>query len=420
MGLGAGELLPGIGSQRGFALRIREGGAAMGHTILIVDDDPDVRDVLREGVFAGDDFRVLEARDGPDALTLLGQESPDLILLDLVLPGLSGMDVLVAFGSHGVQAPVIVMTEDRDLGPAVEAFRLGAADVVAKPLREAEVAAAADRVLERVRMRQERDALVAELRTANEQLSAQVTALTTLHDIGESVVALRDLESVFNRVLEAALAFTGADHAMLLLRDDRSDSLILRAGQNLPLAMLDRLGAAVRDELADLVLQSREPLVASGDGLRRFKAGRDRYAVAYVPLIVQTAAIGVLAVGNHQSARAFDQEHARLLKILASYAAMAIVSVRLSVMLDQRSRQLGQLQQELRAWQVQRREWFREGFAALYTPLEAAQSALIWLQQHAADLPAEVLSLHLTDVTVRVEAALSHLRSLEQPSAQAE
>ncbi|GIV82323.1 MAG: hypothetical protein KatS3mg051_1677 [Anaerolineae bacterium] len=117
----------------------------MGQTILIVDDDPDVRDLLREGVFAGDEYRVLEARDGPDALTLLGQEAPDLILLDLVLPGLSGMDVLVALASHGVQAPVIVMTEDRDLSAAVEAFRLGAADVVAKPLREAEVAAAADR-----------------------------------------------------------------------------------------------------------------------------------------------------------------------------------------------------------------------------------------------------------------------------------
>ncbi|GIV82322.1 MAG: hypothetical protein KatS3mg051_1676 [Anaerolineae bacterium] len=88
-------------------------------------------------------------------------------------------------------------------------------------------------------MRHERDALVSELQAANEQLSAQVTALSTLHDIGESVVALRDLESVFNRVLEAALALTHADHAMLLLRDDRSDSLILRAGQNLPLAMLD-------------------------------------------------------------------------------------------------------------------------------------------------------------------------------------
>ncbi len=392
----------------------------MGQTILIVDDDPDVRDLLREGVFAGDEYRVLEARDGPDALTLLGQEAPDLILLDLVLPGLSGMDVLVAFGSHGVQAPVIVMTEDRDLNAAVEAFRLGAADVVTKPLREAEVAAAADRVLERVRMRHERDALVSELQTANEQLSAQVTALSTLHDIGESVVALRDLESVFNRVLEAALALTGADHALLLLRDDRSDSLILRAGQNLPLAMLDRLGSAVRDELADLVMQSREPLVASGDGLRRFKAGRDRYAVAYIPLTVQSAAIGVLAVGNHQSARAFDQGHARLLKILASYAAMAIVSVRLSVMLDQRSRQLAQVQHELHAWQLQHREWFEQGFAALRPPLETAQSALIWLQQNAANLPVEVLTLHLTDVAVRVREALAHLRALEQPPAQAE
>lgn len=389
----------------------------MGHTILIVDDDPDVRDLLREGVFAGDEYRVLEARDGPDALTLLGQETPDLILLDLVLPGLSGMDVLVAFASHGVSAPVIVMAENRDPATTIEAFRLGAADVVAKPLRETEVAAAADRVLDQVRMRHERNSLVAELRTANEQLSAQVTALTTLHDIGESVVALRDLESVFNRVLEAAQALTDADHAMLLLRDDSSGTLVLRAGKNLPLAMLDRLGTAVHDELADLVLQSREPLVVSGDGLRRFKAGRDRYAVAYVPLIVQTAAIGVLAVGNHQSARAFDQAHARLLKILANYAAIAIVSVRLSVMLEQRTRQL---QQALRARQTESQERVRSVVQALHAPLETAQSALVWLEQHAPSLPAEVMALHLADVSARVGEALSHLRSLERPPAHSE
>jgi len=392
----------------------------MGHTILIVDDDPDVRDLLREGVFAGDEFRVLEARDGPDALTLLGQESPDLILLDLVLPGLSGMDVLVAFASHGVQAPVIVMTEDRDLAAAVEAFRLGAADVVAKPLREAEVVAAADRVLAQVNMRRERDALVDELRAANDRLSAQVSALTTLHDIGESVVALRDLESVFARVLEGALTLSGADHAMLLLRDDRSGSLVLRAGKNLPLAMLDRLGTAVRDELANLVMQSREPLVTSGDGLRRFKAGRDRYAVAYVPLNVQTSAIGVLAVGNHQSRRAFEQEHARLLQMLANYAAIAIVSVRLSVMLDQRTQQMHQAQQALRAQQAERHAWLQAALETLRPPLEIAQSALAWLEQNASTLPAEVLELHLADVSVRVGEALAHLRSLEQPSAPTE
>src|SRR5260221_8129179 len=79
--------------------------------ILIVDDDPDVRSLLRDEVLTGNRFQVFEAQDGPSGLEQVGQHNPDLIILDLVMPGLSGADFLVALNSHGYSGSIIVETK---------------------------------------------------------------------------------------------------------------------------------------------------------------------------------------------------------------------------------------------------------------------------------------------------------------------
>ncbi|MBI5961035.1 MAG: response regulator, partial [Chloroflexi bacterium] len=204
-------------------------------TILIVDDDPGTRTLLREQVFSSDTYRVFEAKDAPDALLMLRQNRPDLIVLDLQLPGLSGHDLLVAVQSQGYRGPLIAMAENTSPRSVIEAFRLGATDYVTRPLREAEVMAAVERGLADVRLRRERNTLVTRLQSTNQQLEVRVKQLMTLYEIGQSVTALSDMESMFSRALEAALTLSGADHAMLFLRDDKNGQLILWAGKNLPL-----------------------------------------------------------------------------------------------------------------------------------------------------------------------------------------
>ncbi len=215
--------------------------------ILIVDDDPEIRTLLREQVLFAPNFRVREAKDGPEALIATRQQPPDLIVLDLDLPGLSGRDMLVALRSQGYHGPLIILAESQNQRTAVETFRLGATDFVIKPIREAEALAAIERGLDDVRLRRQRDALVTRLQTANQQLEQRVRELTVLHDIGQTAAALNNLETLFRRVLESASALTGADQAYLLLRDEKSGQFILRAGQNLPLAMLDRMGEPIQD-----------------------------------------------------------------------------------------------------------------------------------------------------------------------------
>lgn len=92
--------------------------------LIIVDDHPVVRDGLR-GIFSGDDaFEVVgEAADGPEALVVAGRTSPDVVLLDLRMPGMSGAEVIRRLREHQPGVHVLVLTtfgDDADVVPAIE------------------------------------------------------------------------------------------------------------------------------------------------------------------------------------------------------------------------------------------------------------------------------------------------------------
>src|SRR4026207_950308 len=108
----------------------------MARTILVVDDEPTLRETIVEALEA-DGFRVLAAADGREALTTFRAERPDLVLLDLLLPELSGIEVTrIIRAESGV--PIVMLTaKDSELDKVV-GLELGADDYVTKPfsLRE--------------------------------------------------------------------------------------------------------------------------------------------------------------------------------------------------------------------------------------------------------------------------------------------
>ena len=98
------------------------------NTIAIIEDDVYIGDMLTE-VLGQEGYAVLRAYSGTEALYLLSQNKPDLILLDLMLPGLSGEDVL----THIEDIPVIVLSAKVDVQDKVNLLLGGAADYMTKP-----------------------------------------------------------------------------------------------------------------------------------------------------------------------------------------------------------------------------------------------------------------------------------------------
>jgi len=104
----------------------------MSTTILIVDDDP-VQRRLAEAAVRRFGFNARVVETGADALTVLKTEGVDVVLLDLVMPGLDGLGVLAEMRSSGLDTPVIVQTSNGSIDAVVNAMRAGAVDFVVKP-----------------------------------------------------------------------------------------------------------------------------------------------------------------------------------------------------------------------------------------------------------------------------------------------
>lgn len=118
-------------------------------TLLIADDEPAIRDVLRDFLSA-QGYAVVTAADGTEALAVAQEASPDLVLLDVMMPGLDGFEVIRHLRRNG-QTPVILLTARVAEIDRVTGLELGADDYVTKPFSLHEVAARVKAVLRRTR-----------------------------------------------------------------------------------------------------------------------------------------------------------------------------------------------------------------------------------------------------------------------------
>lgn len=301
--------------------------------ILIIDDSADIRSFLREAVLEPAGYMVLMAPDGQSGLERALTEHPDLIMLDVNMPRMTGLEVLEALKKEEVNIPVILMTFYGSESVAVQAFRLGVKDYIGKPFEVEEVLHAVERALSESRLQREKDLLLERLEATNKQLEQRVTEITTLYAVGQSVTSLLDLDKLLNRVVEAAVYIANADEGWLLLVDEDTQELYLRAAQGMGERQARGFRLKIEDSLVGSVVRTGEPLLATGrpETAERVKV-KTGYLVGsllYAPLKVKGRVIGVLGVANHTPSRRFGQDNLFRLTSLADYAAIAIENAQL-------------------------------------------------------------------------------------------
>lgn len=156
-------------------------------TLLIIDDD----DVVRASLAAYLDdsgFRVLQAQNGPQGLELFDAEQPDLVICDLRMPHMDGLELIRLITERQADLPVIVVSGAGVMSDAVEALRLGAADYLIKPLEDlAMLEHSVRRALDRSRLRLENRRYREQLETANRDLQASLHLLQEDQDAGRQV-----------------------------------------------------------------------------------------------------------------------------------------------------------------------------------------------------------------------------------------
>ena len=119
--------------------------------ILIVDDEEKILQTMK-GSLEDEDYEVLTAKDGQEAMDMVQAENPDLIFLDIWLPGMDGMEILKAIKEYNADLDVVLMTGHGTINTAIQAIKFGAFDFLEKPLSLDRILSIANSSLERKRV----------------------------------------------------------------------------------------------------------------------------------------------------------------------------------------------------------------------------------------------------------------------------
>jgi len=296
--------------------------------ILVVENDPDVSDLIARQALKPLGYQINVAADAATAIRLAVQAPPDLIIANLILPGLSGKDLLVALSSQGISVPFIVLANMGSEMDVIQAFRLGAADYISVPVREAEVVMAVERVLKQTREGRAREQLDRQLKQINAELQQRVRELTTIFTIGRAVISVTDQRVLFEKIVEGAVQVSEADMGWLSLRDEKTHAYNLSAHIHLPEGWAKKLNQPLDDGLGNLVALSAETLAINGEPLKQFKIDQIGKSAVVVPIKAQNEVIGLLAMVR-KADRPFEQGTQSLLEALADYASISLVNAQL-------------------------------------------------------------------------------------------
>lgn len=292
--------------------------------VLVVDDEPTIRDVLVD-FLEMEGFEVVAVPTAEDALECLDEVCPHAILLDLEMPGMTGIDLLQQLRLRDSQALPIMMTGYGTVETAIEAMKSGAYDYLIKPFKVDEVIGVIERGLEKRRLEAE---------------NVQLKELVDLYDASEKVGQRLEPDHIYDVLMEMMGAQSQAHAVSLWRRVPADEDLFERVrrwvDEDAPPkagALLDRVaaqcltptfteGAAQIVSPADLDLGNGEP-----------------FSLLTMPLRGEDICLGMVFVLRLSTARPFRESKRKVLSILTDRAAAAMVNTGLYENLQQTFKQ---------------------------------------------------------------------------------
>jgi two-component system phosphate regulon sensor histidine kinase PhoR len=297
--------------------------------ILVVDDSADIREFLAHTVLPNEGYDTLSAASGEEGLILARDLQPELIIADFLLPQMTGLEMLDALKKEGFDFPMILITAEGSEELAVKAMRLGVYDYLIKPVEADAVLAAVRNTMNRYWAGKIRERTSERLLEANQILDQRIQQTAALVKIGKSVTSMLDIQQVLNHVVEAAVQVTGTEEGSLMLIDQSTGDLYVRAARNFDQKTVHTLRLPVDDSLAGQVIRTGQTVVMSSEDLIKIKTAFLVKSVVYTPLRLKNQIVGVLSVDNRFSTRRIEPHDVQVLDVLADFAAVAIENARL-------------------------------------------------------------------------------------------
>ncbi len=276
--------------------------------ILVADDEEDITFVLTD-ILQEQGYHVDSAGDGEEAWQKVEKEPFDVVITDLKMPRMGGLDLLRHVKQAHPSTSVIIMTGFATVETAIEALKIGAYDYILKPFKVGELLQVVDRALEKIRLEAE-----------NLHLKEQITLLR----LSEAMASSLSLDEVLGIVVEAALKEVNADAVELLFRPYGSSAFSRR----LERSKENRWAPTLRDvRQLEASFQDAPHLQVRGDELGDLlgPGGADGAGTLLsVPLRRGGQILGILNAYSRQTRRAFLPREEKALVVLGDRAATSV------------------------------------------------------------------------------------------------
>jgi response regulator RpfG family c-di-GMP phosphodiesterase len=285
--------------------------------ILVVDDEQVIREILAD-FLTMEGFNVRTAKDGQAALTELSRTQFDLVLSDLKMPNMGGIELLESIAQHTPNVITIIMTGFGTVETAIDAMKRGAYDYILKPFKMEEVVHTVRRGLERKKLQAE---------------NLRLKEALSLYKVSEAIANSLSLDEVIGTVINAAVDELAAD-AVLVLLDDGEGGFFERARVIHPHFHAPNFDpGTLSPERLELYFKNERKLKVHGrQGLHFFEKlprGAELSSLIVTRMTMSARAIGYMAVCSFSPTKSFDEGQRKLLRIVADRAAAAIENAKL-------------------------------------------------------------------------------------------
>jgi response regulator RpfG family c-di-GMP phosphodiesterase len=287
--------------------------------ILVVDDEKVIREILADFLNM-EGYVVHTVEDGVEAFKELHRRSYNLVISDLKMPNMGGLELIQKITEESLPVLTVIMTGFGTVETAIEAMKKGAYDYILKPFKVEEVVHIVQRGLDRQRLQHE---------------NIRLKDALSIYKISEAIATSLSVDTVLDLVLDATIETVDADVVSLLLEDPKHEGRFIERMRKVSERADPAIAAPTLnlDEVLPIFREDR-PLLVHGSRSYRFLASPpdlERRLVSFcsIPLKLKGRIIGMLNAYSYTRGNKFSEGQRKMLYVLASRAAVSIENARL-------------------------------------------------------------------------------------------
>ena len=304
--------------------------------ILIVNTEMQTNHLLNQ-IVQTMGFKSLVSESLENARQYFSLNFPALVIINENIASQNNFTWVKSIRQKNPLLPIILYTNTEKHQILKQALQLGINDYLSAPLTKEDIQNSIQANLSHSQTL--RNYVLLESRRATQQLQARVNDLETLTDLARLVTSSLDVDIVLRNIVEAAVELTGAEEGSLLLIDEKTGELYMRAARNFNEDFVSTFRMPVNDSIIGSVVQNGKVVIFDDNTPQKIKTAYLVHSLIYIPLKLRDQIIGVLGVDNRHKRMVFSQKDVSLLTTMAEYAVIAIENARIfSEMVTERTK----------------------------------------------------------------------------------